>query len=49
MEQPCPQVGAWIVWVVALVVEHKADLQKKAFVRQCVKDKVTKKGFLRFI
>ena len=36
-----PQVGAWIVWVVALIVEHKADLQKKAFVRQCAKDQVT--------
>lgn len=34
------EIGAWIVWVVALLVEHKADLQKKAFVRQCVKDKV---------
>ena len=35
-----PQVVAWIVWLVSLLVEHKADLQKKAFVRQCVKDKV---------
>ena len=34
------QVGAWTVWLVALLVEHKADLQKKAFVRQCAKDKV---------
>ena len=35
-----PQVVAWIVWLVSLLVEHKADLQKKAFVRRCVKDKV---------
>ena len=35
-----PQIVAWIVWLVSLLVEHKADLQKKAFVRQCVKDKV---------
>ena len=48
MEQPSPQVGAWIVWVVALVVEHKADLQKKAFVRQCAKDKVGVQLFFRF-
>jgi len=34
------EVGAWTVWLVALLVEHKADLQKKAFVRQCAKDKV---------
>ena len=34
------QVIAWTVWLVALLVEHKADLQKKAFVRQCAKDKV---------
>jgi len=34
------EIVAWIVWLVSLLVEHKADLQKKAFVRQCVKDKV---------
>merc|ERR1711971_986348 len=34
------EIGAWLVWVLALLVEHKADLQKKAFIRQCAKDKV---------
>lgn len=34
------EMGAWIWWIVSLMVEHKADLQKKAFARQCVKDGV---------
>lgn len=32
--------GAWLVWLAALLVEHRADLEKKAFARQCKKDGV---------
>lgn len=34
------EVVAWVLWLAALAMEHRADLQKKAFVRQCARDKV---------
>lgn len=34
------EAAAWLVWLAALLVEHRADLQKKAFARQCKKDGV---------
>jgi len=34
------EVVSWLLWLVSLGMEHRADLQKKAFVRQCLKDGV---------
>jgi len=34
------EVGAWVMWIVSYTMEHKADLQKKAFVAKCAKDGV---------
>lgn len=34
------EVGAWTLWLAAIALEHTADLQKKSFVRKCVKDGV---------
>jgi len=46
------EAAAWLVWLAALLVEHRADLQKKAFARQCkkdgVKDAVCEVGLWRY-
>ena len=34
------EVVAWVLWLASLAMEHRADLQKRAFIRQCARDKV---------
>ena len=30
----------WILWLSSIAFEHTADLQKKKFVRDCIKNKI---------